>query len=171
MVASARSFAQAGPTASRLTDLQVGGGFTAANSDYTTNKIRGLMIYSTLDFTEHLGVELEFHQLNDNQPTKVYERTYEAGVRYVRHYKIFHPYVKVLYGRGVFNFPQDSGNLAYNLAAAGGGVDINVHRRVNVRADFEYQDWFSGPGLSNGLSPTLFTIGAAYHFGAGVPRR
>ncbi len=172
LFASATSIAaaQAGPTASRLADLQAGGGFTVANSDYTVNRIRGFAFYASLDVTEHWGGELDFHQLNDGQPTKVYERSYELGPRYVLHYGRFHPYGKILYGRGVFNFPQDAGNLAYNMFVGGGGVDINVVPRVNVRADFEYQDWLSGPGLSNGLSPTLFTIGVAYHFKAGTPR-
>ncbi|MDE1162714.1 MAG: outer membrane beta-barrel protein [Acidobacteriaceae bacterium] len=162
--------AQAGPTASRLLDLQAGGGFTVANSDYLVNKIRGFMFYSTLDLTEHWGAELEFHQLNDGQPTQVYERSYEVGGRYVRHYGRLHPYGKLLYGRGVFNFPQSAGNLAYNMFVGGAGVDVNITRRINARADFEYQKWMSGPGLSSGLSPTLFSVGVAYHFPAGTPR-
>ena len=159
--------AQAGPTASRVADFQVGGGFTVANSDYTVNHIRGFAFYSDIDLSEHFGAELEFHQLNDPQPTKVSERTYEAGARYVRRYSLFSPYVKALYGRGVFNFPKDSGNLAYNLIAGGVGADLHLHPRVNVRIEYEYQKWFSGQGLSNGLAPQLVTVGVAYHIPAG----
>lgn len=159
--------AQAGPTASRAADFQVGGGFTVANSDYVPDHIRGFAFYSDIDIREHLGVELEFHQLSDPQPTQVYERTYEAGARYVRRYSLFAPYVKGLYGRGVFNFPQNSGNLAYNLMAGGVGVDLHVHPRINVRLDYEYQKWFSGPGLTGGLAPQLVTIGVAYHIPPG----
>jgi len=161
--------AQAGPTASRAADIQAGGGFTVANSDYTVNRLRGFAFYASVDFTEHLGGEVDFHQLNDGQPTKVYERSYEIGPRYVLHYGRFHPYGKVLYGRGVFNFPQDAGNLAYNMFVGGGGVDVNIIPHLNVRADFEYQKWLSGPGLTDGLTPTLFTIGVAYHFPPGIP--
>lgn len=160
------SLGQAKTTASRAGDLQIGGGFTSANSDYVINRIRGFAFYTDFDFRDHYGVELGFHQLNDPN-SAVYERTYEVGGRYIRHYGRFTPYVKALYGRGVFNFPYNEANLAYNMMVAGGGVDIAVHPRINVRADFEYQDWLSGPGLHDGLSPTLITIGVAYHFAPG----
>jgi hypothetical protein len=192
--AAPAAFSQAMPTASRAADVQLGGGYVTANSDYVPNRIRGFGLYGDVDVSEHFGAELEFHQVNDPNPTQIYERSYELGVRYVRHYGRFHPYGKVLYGRGVFNFQPhclsssgpivlepcyapgadkstaEGGNLAYNIFVAGLGLDVNITRRINVRADFEYQDWLSGPGLSNGLAPTLFTIGAAYHFPAGSPR-
>ena len=74
-----------------------------------------------------------------------------------------------MYGRGVFNYQFDVANLAYNMADAGVGVDVNVTRRINVRADYEYQQWFGFRGNLNDpdsstLSPQVFTIGAAYHF-------
>jgi hypothetical protein len=163
---STTSFGQAKTTASRAGDLQVGGGFTTANSDYVTNQIRGFGFYSDFDLREHFGVEVDFHQLSDPN-SAVYERTYEVGGRYLRHYGRFVPYAKALYGRGVFNFPLNEANLAYNMMVGGGGVDIAVHPRVNIRADFEYQDWLSGPGLHDGLAPTLITIGVAYHFAPG----
>jgi opacity protein-like surface antigen len=162
------AFSQARATASRTGDLQIGLGYTSADSDYTLNRIRGLAFYTDFDFKPNFGVELEFHQLNDPQSTKVYERTYEVGGRYVRHYNRLNPYIKLMYGRGVFNFPQDQANLAYNLWAGGGGIDYAVMSRVNVRADFQYQRWLSFP--PTGLAPTLFTVGAAYHFPAGKPR-
>ena len=93
----------------------------------------------------------------------MYERTYEIGPRYVRDYGRFSPYVKAMYGRGVFNFPpQNAANLAYNMFAGGAGVDYRVLPYLNVRFDYEYQDWSSFP--PTGLKPQLFTIGAAYHF-------
>ena len=55
----------------------------------------------------------------------------------------FVPYAKVLYGRGVFNFPVNPdgfrANLAYNLIAAGVGTDYKVKPYLYVRADWEYQ--------------------------------
>jgi len=155
--------AQSLPTASRVGDLQVGGGFSNANSDYTTNRISGLAFYSSFDFRKQLGVEVDFHQLNESSD-KLYERTYEAGVRYVRHYGRYTPYLKGMYGRGVLNYPNNEANIAYNMMVGGGGVDINVHKRINVRVDGEYQRWLSGPGIPNGLTPIVLTAGVAYHF-------
>ena len=159
------ALAQGDPTISRAGDLQVGGGYTSANSDYLANRIRGFAFYSTFDFRQHFGVEVDFHRVSDPNPTQIYERTYEVGGRYVRRYGRFSPYAKALIGRGVFNFFDGDANLAYNMYGLGGGVDISVHRRINVRADYEYQIWSSFP--PNGLTPSLVTIGVAYHFPAG----
>jgi hypothetical protein len=48
------------------------------------------------------------------------------------------------------------------MFAGGAGIDVRVLPYLNVRADFEYQDWLSFPPL--GLHPKLYTIGIAYHF-------
>lgn len=153
---------QATSTASRRADLQVGGGFVIADSDYEVNKVKGATIYTTLDLTSHLGGELVFHQVNSSSGDSMYERTYEIGPRYFRTYGVVSPYIKAMYGRGVFNFPKGVANLAYNMFAGGAGIDVRVLPYLNVRADFEYQDWLSFPPL--GLHPKLYTIGIAYHF-------
>jgi hypothetical protein len=66
------------------------------------------------------------------------------------------------------NFPKYA-NLAYNMVSGGAGVDVSLHPRVNLRADFEYQDWLSTPGPGLNITPTLFSIGLAYHFAGGKP--
>jgi hypothetical protein len=160
--------AQSSPTASRSGDLQIGGGLTNANTDYLPNRINGAAVYVDFDFYRHFGVEGEFHFLKDGQ-TNIYEKTYEVGGRYSRVYRgRYAPYVKALYGRGVFNFATNgvtTANLAYNMFAGGGGLDYHLLPFLNVRGDFEYQHWMSFP--PHGLTPTLFTIGAAYRFPAG----
>ena len=108
---------QAAPTASRSGDLQVGAGFTTASPDYGPDRIRGFAFYSDFDFPRHYGVEVDFHQLND-PVGDIYERSYEIGGRYFRRFgprKDLKPYAKALYGRGVFNFPFNQANLAYNM--------------------------------------------------------
>ena len=167
--AASISQAQKLPTATRSLDIQAGGSFVYGHSDYGTT-LNGFGGYGTIDFRPHFGLMLDFHQADGTN--KIYERTYEVGGRYVRHYGRLSPYAKVMYGRGVFNFPPpdfnptgpSSGNLAYNLFAVGGGVDYHLRRHINVRGDFEYQDWLSGPALANGLTPWLASVGAAYHF-------
>ena len=172
LASASRLQAQAVATASRAGDLQVGGGFSIGNGDYDTPTYRGYTGYASFDFKPHWGVEVDFHQLNTAAPATYYERSYEVGGRYVRHYGIFNPYARLMYGRGVFNYQFNYANLAYNQADAAVGVDVNVQRRVNVRAEYEYQQWFNFKGnvtssgiLGSGtLSPQMFTIGAAYHF-------
>jgi hypothetical protein len=161
--------AQALPTATRAGDLQVGVGYSSANSDYAPARIQGLTFYSSFDFLNHFGVEVDFHQLNQSGGD-LYERTYEAGGRYIRHWGKATPYIKGLFGRGVLNYPNNYANLAYNMAVGGGGMDIGVQKRFNIRLDAEYQTWFSGPGIVHGITPLVFTGGVAYHFGPGKLR-
>jgi opacity protein-like surface antigen len=167
----ARLQGQASPTASRAGDLQIGAMFNLANTDYRPENFKGYGFYSTYDFRYHVGIEGEFHQINDPDATEgIYERTYEIGPRYVLHYGRFAPYAKVMYGRGVFNYPPVPGdpnrgpaaNLAYNIFAIGAGVDYHVLPGLNVRAEYEYQQWLNFP--PNGLTPKIFSVGAAYRF-------
>jgi hypothetical protein len=155
--------AQAVPTGERIGNLKVGGGFSSARSDYA-DRYNGGAAYINFDFLPHLGVEGEFHYVKDS--SDLYEKTYEVGGRYFRTYRKFVPYGKVMYGRGVFNFPPlPDGfrpNLAYNLVAGGVGVDYKVKPYLYVRADWEYQMWMGFQNSS--LSPSIITIGAAYRF-------
>jgi len=155
--------AQAVPTASRAGDVKIGGGFSSADSDYY-NRFNGGAAYFNYDFLPHIGVEGEFHFVSGTND--IYEKTYEAGGRYFRTYDRFVPYAKVMYGRGVFNYPPLGdgfrANLAYNLIAGGVGVDYKVKPFLYVRADWEYQTWFGFQ--SSSLTPDILTLGAAYHF-------
>jgi hypothetical protein len=152
---------QAKYTASRTGDLQLGVNFSGAQSDYR-GYLKGVGFYTTFDFKPHFGVEFDLHQNNTRHNDQIYERTYELGGRYFRTYGRLSPYAKVMYGRGVFNFPQNVANLAYNLATVGGGADLKVLPYLNVRGDYEYQRWFGFP--PNGLTPWMLSIGVAYHF-------
>jgi Outer membrane protein beta-barrel domain len=155
--------AQSEPTALKRLDLKVGGSFATAHSDYG-GQYSGGAAYINADFLPHLGVEGEFHFVKDS--SDLYEKTYEVGGRYYRTYRRYVPYAKVMYGRGIFNFPAlPDGfrpNLAYNLVAVGIGVDYKMRRFLYVRGDWEYQNWFGFQNSS--LSPSILTIGAAYHF-------
>ncbi len=184
LILSTAAHGQALPTATRPADLQVGGGFTWAHSDYVPNDIGGFAAYADYDLRGHYGIEANFHRVRDPNsdalvPSNHFsETTYEVGGRYLRHYDRgrLAPYAKVLYGRGMVNFPAHElivpggleiyiDNIAYNLVALGGGADYRLTNRVNVRADFEFQHWLAHDNeLPSGLSPYLFTFGAAYHF-------
>ncbi len=167
--------AQSRPTASRRADLQVGVGFVYDVSDYdptdiagNTVNLKGLAVYATLDVRSHYGAEFVIHQANSPTGDQVYQRSYEIGPRYHRTYGRFEPYVKGMYGRGVFNFPNGVANLAYNMFAGGVGTDVRILPFLNFRVDYEYQDWLSFP--PTGLKPQLMTIGIAYHFPGALNR-
>jgi hypothetical protein len=157
------AYAQAESTASRAGDLKVGGGFSTADSDYGS-RFNGGAAYFDFDFIPHVGVTGAFHFVKG--PNDLYEKTYEAGGRYFRTYRKFSPYGKVMYGRGVFNFPALGDgfrpNLAYNLVALGVGVDYKVRPYLYVRGDWEYQKWLGF--VDSSLTPNILTVGAAYRF-------
>lgn len=167
--------AQKQPTATRTFDIQAGGEFTYARPDYTgtfpvfiDNEMKGYGFYGNIDFLPHVGLQLDYHKVSGQLNT--YERTYEVGGRYVIRKNRWTPYVKVEYGRGVINgVPYIVGgpaafNLASNMIVLGGGADYKLKPYLNLRGDFEYQDWFSNLGLPNGITPYLGSIGVAYHF-------
>jgi len=161
---SASARAQSVPTASRVGDLQFGGGFTLGNSTYNFNKLSltGGTAYATFDKRDYWGFEADFRQVRPSTDATIYERTYEVGPRVFFHRGRLAPYGKVLIGRGVYNFSGNIANIAYNLYTVGGGADFSLTPTINLRADYELQNWLNFPLAT--LRPNLFTIGAAYHF-------
>ena len=154
--------AQAVPTASRAGDLQVGVGFSIANSGYERHSFQGFTAYADFDLRSHLGLEAEFHQVSSSTSDQSYQRTYELGGRYLRPGGPLVPYVKIMFGRGDFNYPFGATDLAYNLFAAGVGADYKLRPSLSLRGEVELQRWsgFSNPGLN----PQLVTLGLAYRF-------
>jgi Outer membrane protein beta-barrel domain len=158
---------QALPTASRAGDVRLGGGFSMGTTGYTQDTFRGFFVYGDFDFSRHLGVEAEFHQIDTPNGDQSYQRTYEIGGRYFRSYGPLVPYVKALVGRGDFNYPFGQVNLPYPVFAAGAGADLKLGKYLQLRGDYEFQKWTSFP--NGGLTPQLVSFGIAYHF-AGKPR-
>jgi hypothetical protein len=147
-----------------LGDLQLGGGLVLGSSTYNfqSTNLTGVSFYTTFDARWHWGGEASFKQNKSSLDSTVYERTYEFGPRvYVTRGRL-KPYAKLLYGRGVYNFPNSIANIAYNMYIYGGGADFQLLRSMNVRGDYEYQNWMGFP-LAN-LHPSVVTIGVAYHF-------
>lgn len=164
LIALSPASAQSKPTATRLGDLQVGGGFTFAQSGYNFTPIHliGEAVYTTFDFKNHWGGEFSFHNVKTTEDSTVYERTYEIGPRVFLSRGPLLPYAKFLIGRGVYNYPQSRANVAYNIYTFGGGADLAIRRSLNVRMDYEYQNWAGFP--LGTLHPSVVTIGVAYHF-------
>ena len=163
------SHAQAVPAATRNGSIQIGAGYSFAKPDYAQRNIQGFTIYGDWDFTRHWGIEGDIHRVSVITPTDIGEDSYLLGPRYVFHIGRFHPYAKGQLGLGVFKTDYDprSGlknySNTYKMYSFGGGVDYHATRHLNVRAfDFGYQNW---PGFGrNGLTPYVFTFGAAYTF-------
>jgi hypothetical protein len=173
--ASSFAMGQAVSTASR-SDFQIGGTFSFVKPDYTPQQAVGFGLYTDYYFTDHLGVELDYHRINILQHSPATETTFEYGAAYRRVYGRFRPYGRGAFGHGEFNFPSQTGSQTsvaqqgYNMWAVGGGVDYEFKRFLNFRAEVERQQWFAGNGLTNGLTPLQFTFGAAFDVNPRAPR-
>jgi opacity protein-like surface antigen len=79
------------------------------------------------------------------------------------------PYGKVLFGRAVFNFPNNFANQAFTEGTLGGGLDYRLNSVLYLRGEYEYQRWFSFgmqvTAFPGSLSPSVASFGVSYHFG------
>jgi hypothetical protein len=166
---------QAMPTASRQLNVQVGGLFSMANpgiaSDativYGQMNFKGGGLYATIDPADHFGLEMSVRQVFGTEG--VHERTYDVGPRFYLTHGRFMPYGKVLFGRAVFNFPNNFANQAFTEGTLGGGLDYRLNSVLYLRGEYEYQRWFSFgtqvTAFPGSLSPSVASFGVSYHFG------
>jgi hypothetical protein len=155
-------YGQATPTASRAADVQIGIGYSVGYPDYPPRTFQGVTAYADVDLRPHLGIEAEFHQVNNTGSYQSFQRTYEIGGRYLRTYGPLVPYVKAMIGRGQFEYPFAETIAAYNIFAGGVGADFKVGPWLHIRGEYELQKWSSFP--NGGLTPQIVTVGVAYHF-------
>jgi hypothetical protein len=159
-------FAQNFPTAIRKTRVQVGAEYSNANSDESIRRIGGISFYGTVDFYKDLGLEVDVHLLDFQTANDYAERTGLAGLRYSHPFGRFRPYIKGTGGIGQAVNQTSNVHLAaghWGVYSIGGGLDYRLSRSINFRAiDVERQFWPNFP--SNGLSPTVLSVGAAYRF-------
>jgi opacity protein-like surface antigen len=107
-------------------------------------------------------------------PSGLREDTAEGGVLYTwRRYAKIHPYAKFLIGFGSMDFPAGDAytrtGVPYThdtrtIYAPGGGLEYRLMRKVDVRADYEYQFWPDFLGHPHALNPNGISVGATYSF-------
>jgi opacity protein-like surface antigen len=170
-LATALSFAsfaraQANPTATRLSHVQIGGGFTYARTDYGQKGDKGLSVFADYDIGVHWGAEADYHHPSIVTPDSVSENSFTIGPRFILRKSHFKFYGKGMIGLGHITIPLTPTNRLPAdetdfLFAGGGGVEYLVGHHLTLRpVDFEYQRW----SFRTGLTPAVFTTGAAYRF-------
>ncbi len=136
----------------------------------STNRLYGLGAFVDMKLTPWIQFEAEGRWLRFNQLDGIYEDNYLIGPRlpiYRLRYRRITPYAKVLVGFGKMNFENHVGWGRYTALAYGGGLDIKMTKRINVRLpDFEYQQWprwaeANGVPTTN-LWPYGFSAGVSY---------
>jgi hypothetical protein len=134
--------------------------------------LAGIGTYVDVKFTPWIQIEGEARWMRLNKPVGgIYEDNYLIGPRlpiYKLHFWHATPYAQVLVGYGKLNFEDGNGWGRYTDIAYGGGLDVKLNRRVNLRLpDFEFQQWpqFSeGTPKTSTLFPYGLSIGASYRF-------
>jgi opacity protein-like surface antigen len=160
------TYAQANPTATALSNLQIGGGFTYARTDYGQRGDKGLTIFGDYDLGVHWGAEANYHYVSIATPDNVSENSFTIGPRFIYRKHHFKLYGKGFIGLGHISVPLTATNRLVAsetdfLYGAGGGVEYLIGSHLTLRpVDFEYQRW----SFRTGLTPAVFTIGAAYRF-------
>jgi hypothetical protein len=160
--------AQASSTASRGIGISAFGGYIYSNPEYGPAKNSGGAVGFNITKFIKFPVQpaLEFRG-NLTNGTYVKEKTYLVGVRgQADVLRVLHPYVDFLIGTGTihFNLSNGDGYTGDNstIYDFGGGVDIDLVRHFQLRADLQEQHWSLGSSPS--FTPVLFLIGVNYNF-------
>ena len=170
--------AQVAPSAyARGTSITAGGEASIFQPDYagfgvpqaSVNRLYGIGTYVDVKFTPWVQIEGEGRWLRFNQSEGIYEDNYFIGPRlpiYKLRYKRITPYGKLLIGLGRLNFEDNNGWGRYTALAYGGGLDIKLTSRINVRVpDVEYQQWLKwteGGKKTYNLFPYGASVGVSY---------
>jgi len=106
-------------------------------------------------------------------PSGLRADTAEGGLLYTWHrYARIHPFGKLLAGFGNMDFPATdahypSGRLythdTRTFFALGGGLEYRLKRKIDIRAEYEYQFWPTFLGY-NFVQPNGVSIGVLYSF-------
>jgi hypothetical protein len=159
-----------------------GGELSGFQPDYTglgvparapfSGYMAGIGTFVDVKVTPWVQFEGEARWMRLNKPDNgITEDNYFIGPRlpiYRLHFWRAVPYAKVLIGYGRLSFEDNNGYGRYTALAYGGGLDIKVSKRINLRLpDVEYQQWLNwteGTGKEYNLFPYGVSIGASYRF-------
>jgi hypothetical protein len=133
------------------------------------NRLYGIGTFVDVKFKPWLQIEAEGRWLHYNELDGIYENNYLIGPRlpiYRLHFWRATPYGKFLIGYGRLNFEDNNGWGRYTALAYGGGLDIKMTSRINLRLpDFEYQQWpkwSEGSPKTENLFPYGVSVGVSY---------
>jgi len=133
--------AQALPTAlGPGTYISIGGGISAAPSDYNGRNIGGAAIFMDVQPTFRYGLEAETRFLRYRTDEGVTQTNYLAGIHAGIRPQRFRPYAKFLVGATRIQAPFGYGQGTFFTFVPGTGVDYTLTDRWTVRVvDLEYQ--------------------------------
>jgi hypothetical protein len=167
--------AQVAPTATQQLQLSA---FAGGTGTFT-----GLEGGKNLDITA--GADLTFLRFRLVRPSIEVRGTYPidkgtissqksilAGPKVEHPFGPLHPYVDFLVGRGEIDYGMGGfpvGDILYlsstsTIYSPGGGLDYNFTRRIDLKADLQYQHWDAPVVASGVIHPVAVTLGVVYRF-------
>jgi hypothetical protein len=124
----------------------------------------GVGAYVDVKLSHWVQIEAEGRRLRFNQYEGIYQDNYLIGPRLpVYHFWKATVYGKALYGISKMNFDPQGDHGTFSTIAFGGGMDVQLTKKISFRAvDIEYQDW---PAWGNStIKPYGVSMGVGYKF-------
>lgn len=157
--------AQVAPSAYKNQLSVTGGGmFSHYYPDYVSVPMFGVGLFVDVNVAHGLGVEAEGRWQRTRNYQDISENNFLIGPRMeFKQLLIFRPYAKVLGGVTEMNFDEGLSTGVFGTIAAGGGIDVRLTNRLNIRAiDAEYQ--YLPKFLDSSLTPYGVSAGISYRF-------
>jgi opacity protein-like surface antigen len=175
MFVAAIGHAQGVPTATQQLQLSAFGGVTGTFTNLEGGKNLGITAGADLTFLPFQLVRPSF-EIRGTYPvdkgTISSQKNFLVGPKVEHTFGRLHPYVDFLIGRGEIDYNQGGfavGDILYissnsTIYSPGAGVDFNFTRRIDLKADFQYQHWDAPVVVSGVIHPVALTLGAVYRF-------
>jgi hypothetical protein len=167
--------AQGVPTATQQLQISAFGGVTGTFTNLEGGKNLGITAGADLTYLPFRlarpSVEIRGTYPIDSG-TISSQKSFLVGPKVEHPFGRLHPYVDFLIGRGEINYNQGGfavGDILYissnsTIYSPGAGVDFNFTRRIDLKADFQYQHWDTPVVASGVIHPVALTLGAIYRF-------
>jgi hypothetical protein len=171
---SGAAFGQAEVTASQAMELSVFGAGTGTFTSLENTRNAGVTA----------GVDLAFRPFFGVRPALEVRGTYPfdkgavvglkdglVGIRLMKHYGRFEPYLDGHWGRGEVTYVGGFivGTFRYdrtttNVWSGGGGFDYRLTNHYGIKADAQIQRWATPVTQTGHLYPVPVSLGVTYHF-------
>ena len=158
----------------------VGAGMSYFSDDWGITNPHQIGINVWVDWRFHLpsyfdglGIEFEGRDVNYDTPSGIAGHRMDTALfgpiyQWRKHSRI-RPYGKYLIGIGSIDYPSPGQLQSHDTAtvfAPAGGADVRFWERFSARAEYEYQFWHHLFGEPDDLTPSGFSVGVVYDFGA-----
>lgn len=167
------AWGQAEVTASQAMEISVFGAGTGTFTGLEKSRNLGITAGADLTFRPLFGIRPAF-EIRGTYPIDkgqvIGEKSGLLGLRLMKSYGRFNPYIDGLYGRGELTYVGGFivGTFRYdrtttNVFAGGGGVDYRISDHFDLKADVQAERWSTPVTSSGKIYSTPISLGVVYH--------